>query len=302
MGGNVRFTGSFVAIITPFRRNKTIDSKQLEQLVDHHILSGTDGIVCCGCTGEGVGLSDAEKKRVADICIKTANQRIPIVVGTGTADTRQSVRLTESVQKLGAAGCLVVTPYYNKPSQKGCILHFETIARVGLPIVVYHNPARATVRLTPETMAQISKIPSVVALKESSHDLDFVKKVQALCSIPILAGDDDISFDLLREGGVGTISVIGNVIPRGWKTMVQYCLDKKWNAAERLAQFYMPLCKALFLETNPQCVKWVMQWLKMGGGVLRLPLIEPSESVQAKLKEELLRLSMPFLARKPIAV
>jgi 4-hydroxy-tetrahydrodipicolinate synthase len=298
----MQFQGSFVAIITPFHPKGSVDWKSLEQLVEWHIGEGTDGIVCCGSTGEGVVLSDREKKRVAEVCVRTANKRIAVIVGTGTADTRQTVRLTESVRKLGADGSLVVTPYYNKPTQKGCILHFGEVAKVGLPVIVYHNPARAVVRLTAETIAEISQIPGIAAIKESSHDLELMRKVQSLCSIPILSGEDDLTFDILRAGGVGTISVIGNVIPRGWKAMVQLCRQKKWEAAERLAKFYMPLCKALFLETNPQCVKWAMKCLRLGNGILRLPLIEPSDKVQAALNQEFLRLSIPFFSRKAVAV
>ena len=298
----MQFSGAYVAIVTPFSMKGRVDRKALEALVEWHIEQGTDGIVCCGCTGEGVVLTDSEKMKVAEICIQTANKRIPIVVGTGTSDTRQSAQLTEKALKLGADGCLVVTPYYNKPTQKGCILHFKEVAKVGLPVIVYHNPGRAVVRMTAETIAEISQIPNIAALKDSNHDIELVRKVRTLCRIPILSGDDDFTFGLMKEGGVGCISVIGNVIPRGWKAFIKLCLEKKWEAAERLSNFYQPPCKALFLETNPQCVKWAMKWLELGNGILRLPLIEPSERVQGEIKKEFLRLSMPFAAQQKIPV
>lgn len=288
----MQFIGSYVAIITPFNSKGNLDRKTLERLVEWHVHEGTDGIVCCGSTGEGVVLSDREKKRVAEICIQAAGKRIPVLLATGTADTRQTVRLTESAQKLDADGCLVVTPYYNKPSQKGCILHFKEIAKVGLPIIVYHNPGRTLVRLTVETVHALSQIPHIAALKDSGHDLEWVRKANRF--LPIIAGDDDVTYDILREGGIGAISVIGNLIPRGWKAMIRQCLEKKWDSAKRLAQLYMPLCRALFIESNPQCLKAAMKWLKLNNGILRLPLIEPSEKVQYEIKKELIRLILPF--------
>ena len=288
----MRFSGSYVAVVTPFHKKGNLDLKALKDLVEWQIQQGTEGIVCCGSTGEGIALTDRERKRIAEVCIKTAAKRVPILVNTGVADTRQSIRLTEMAQKLGADGSVVVTPYYNKPTQKGCLLHYREIARVGLPIIAYHNPGRTLIRLTVESAQELSQIPNIVALKDSGHDLEWIRKVKNF--LPIIAGDDDITYEILREGGIGAISVIGNLIPRSWKSLIRLCLEKKWDSAERLAKFYMPFCKSLFLEANPQCVKWAMKYLNLSNGALRLPLIEPNESIQREIKKELTHLSLPF--------
>ena len=298
----VSFLGSYVALVTPFHRKGGVDYKCLAELVEWQIGEGTDGIVCCGSTGEGAVLTDSEKQRIAETCIRTAAKRIPILVGTGTSDTRQSVRLTAKMAKLGADGCLVVTPYYNKPPARGCLLHFKEIAQVGLPVVVYHNPGRTAVRFSAETVAELSQIPGIAAFKDSSHDLELVRKIRSLCSLPIFSGADDMTFDIMREGGAGVISVIGNLIPRSWKAMVQLCIEKKWETALRLAQFYLPLCKALVLETNPQCVKWAMEQFDRCRGVCRLPLVEPTDITKEAIRKELLRLSLPLFSSKEIAV
>jgi 4-hydroxy-tetrahydrodipicolinate synthase len=288
------FHGSFVALITPFNRKKRIDSKALEALIEWHIQEGTGGIVCSATTGEGVVLSERERKQVAEICLRVAARRIPIIANTGTCDTRQSVHLTEQMAALGADGCLAVTPYYNKPSQKGCVLHFREIAKVGLPVIVYHNPARAVIRLTAETVAEIAQIPSIAAIKESSHDIELVKKIRKTSKIPIFSGEDDLTCSILKEGGIGSISVIGNLIPRGWSEMIRLALSGDWIRAQRLSDRYLPLCKALFLETNPQCIKWAMKCFGKIEGELRLPLILPEPSTQREIKKTLIHLSLPY--------
>ncbi len=289
--GDMHFCGSFVPLITPFDRRGRLDGKTLEKLIEWHIAEGTDGIVCSATTGEGPCLSDAEKKKIAQICIQTAANRIPIIASTGTNDTRTSIRNTEIAQKLGANGCLVVTPYYNKPSQRGCYLHFREIAKVGLPVIIYHNPPRAAIRLTAETIMEVSQIPNIVAIKESSHDLELVQKICK--TIPVFSGDDDLAFAILHEGGVGSIATIANLIPRSWKKMLSLCLQGKWEKGKVLSQRYLPLCKAIFLETNPQCVKFALSWLGRCKSTLRLPMILPTEATQSELKREILRLSLP---------
>ena len=167
--------GSIVALVTPFTSNGRIDRKSLESLVEWHIAEKTDGIVCSGTTGEACSLSRIERKRVAEICVKASAGRIPIIVGTGTPDTRETIRLTEDASKLGASGCLVVTPYYNKPSQKGCLEHFRQVAKVGFPIIAYHNPGRAVFRFTRESLCELVKIDKVVALKDSGRDFELIQ-------------------------------------------------------------------------------------------------------------------------------
>jgi 4-hydroxy-tetrahydrodipicolinate synthase len=285
--------GSLVAIITPFDMKGRIDRKKLEKLIEWHIDEGTDGIVCTGATGEPLSLSDSERKKVAEICIKTASKKIPIIVGTGVSDTKQTVHYTELAKGWGADGCMVVTPYYNKPTQRGCILHFKEVAKVGLPVILYNNPGRTGVKLTAETIAEASKIPGVVAIKEASHDLELIRNIKKLCSIPILAGEDELTFQILQEGGVGAISVIGNLIPRGWREMIWLAMGGKWQKAKAMSDRYQPLCSALFLETNPQCVKFAVSLLGKCQNVFRLPLVEPLEKTQIEIRKVLLNLALP---------
>lgn len=287
----MRFTGSYVPLVTPFDRKGRVDQKTLEKLIEWHIAEGTDGLVCSATTGEGPCLSDAERKKIAEICLRTAAKRLPIVVSTGVSDTRTSIRYTEVAKKLGADGCLVVTPYYNKPSQKGCILHFSEIAKVGLPVILYHNPPRAAVRLSAETILALAQVPNIIAIKESSHDLELIRKIVG--HIDVLAGDDDIAFEILKEGGVGTIATTANLIPRGWKQMVALCLQKKWDQAQKIAQKYLPFSKAIFLETNPQGTKFGLSWLGRCQPVLRLPMILANEATQLEIKRAILRLALP---------
>lgn len=294
----MRYRGSFVALITPFTRKGNVDWKALERLIEWHISEGTDGIVCSATTGEGPCLSDSERKKIAHICIQTAAKRIPIIVSTGVNDTRTSVRHTETAQKLGADGCLVVTPYYNKPSQKGCYLHFQEVAKVGLPTIIYHNPPRAVIRLTAETIIEISKIPNIIAIKDASSDLGLIRKIVKY--IPVFSGDDDLAFSVMREGGVGSIAATANLIPRGWKEMIHHCQKGKWEKAELFSQRYLPLIKALFSETNPQCFKFALSWFRKCQPTLRLPMIPPTESTQREIKKEILRLAMPQFKQKNV--
>lgn len=287
------FSGSFVALITPFDRKGRLDTKALEKLVEWHINEGTDGIVCSATTGEGLSFSDLERKKIAQICIETAARRIPVIVSTGVSDTRISTRYTEMAKRLGADGCLVVTPYYNKPSQRGCVIHFQEVARVGLPIIIYHNPPRAVVRLSGETIEELSQIPNVVGIKESSHDLELVRRIAK--RIPVFSGDDDLTYSILREGGVGAIAVTANVIPRGWKRLVSSCLQGEWEKGSYLMKRFLPLCRAMFLETNPQGPKFVASWLGLCKPVLRLPMILPTDATRIALKKEILRLALPYL-------
>jgi 4-hydroxy-tetrahydrodipicolinate synthase len=290
--------GSFVALITPFDQKGRLDRKTIERLVEWHIAEGTDGLVCCATTGEGTTLSDAEKRTVAQTCIRTAAGRIPVLVATGTPDTRASVRNTEWAQKAGASGCLAITPYYNKPTQKGCLLHYKELSKVGLPIIIYHNPARAVTRLSFETLAEMSQLPNIAGYKDSNRDLDLVRKIHKL--IPVYVGDDDLTVDIMRAGGVGCIGVTTNLIPRTWKQIVQLCLQGEWAQAELLFQRYAPLLKAIFSEVNPQGIKCAVSCLGKCQPILRLPMLLPTEAHQLAIRQELLRLALPHFTNQAL--
>ena len=294
--------GSFVALVTPFDNKGRIDWKSVENLVSWQIEQGTDGIVCCGATGESMTISEAEKKKMVAACVKIAGNRIAIIGNSGTADTRQSVRLTEQMFKLGASGTLVATPYYNKPTQRGCILHFSEIAKVGLPVIVYNNPGRVGVRLEAETIAKLGEVSGIAACKDSTGDIRLIQKIRELSSIPILAGDDDLTYETLFQGGSGAISVIGNLFPKAWKTLISLALEKKWEPAKKIADRFYPLCKAMFLEPNPQCLKFAMSWLGKCQGTLRLPFVPTTQTTQEQIKRELIALGSPFFISRRTAV
>jgi 4-hydroxy-tetrahydrodipicolinate synthase len=286
----LKVQGSFVALATPFDSKGRIDWKCIEKLVSWHIGEGTEGILCCGATGEGMAVSPNEKKKMVTLCAEVAEHKIPILVSSGTADTNQSVRLTEAMLKAGASGCLVVTPYYNKPTQRGCVSHFREIAKVGLPVIIYNNPGRVCVRLEAETVIEIARIPGIAGYKDSTADIELIRKVRKLSCLPILSGDDHLTYETLQEGGAGAISVVGNLFPKAWKAMIAHALKKEWASSKEIADRFAPLCKALFLEPNPQCLKFAMSWLGKCAAHLRLPLVAPTETTQAQIVEELAKL------------
>lgn len=286
--------GAWVALATPFDAKGNVDQKRLQQLVSWHQRQGTDGLLCCATTGEGITLSEKERKKVAALCIEAADGKMPVVVNTGTADTRQSVRLTEQMLELGASGCMATAPYYNRPTQKGCILHFQEIAKVGLPLIVYNNPARTT-KLEVETIEEIVQIPGVAAYKDSSGDLAFIRKVKKVCPLPLLSGDDHLTYETLKEGGDGAISVIGNIVPKSWKKMISFALNKNWEESKKIADRYVPLIKAIFKEINPQGIKFAMGWLGLCRNDVRLPLIGASIETAKEIRRALVALSLLHL-------
>ena len=290
------FSGSFVALITPFTKSGRIDVRTLQELVQWHVEMGTEGLVCTGSTGEAITLSEKDRKTVIRACVEAAEKKIPILAGTGTADTKQSIRLTESAQKFGVDGCLIIVPYYNKPTQLGCLCHFEELSRLGHPLVIYNNPGRCIVGLHPETIAEIAKFPNIVALKEANSDPAHFAKVRALTSLPIFAGEDSSTYEMLCEGAVGAISVIGNLLPRLWREMIHASKRDDEKKAKELFDRAQPVLRALSLETNPQGIKKALSLTGKCGATMRLPLLESAEEVTDELKKALIRLSLPFWA------
>ncbi len=291
--GKVVFRGSFVALATPFDKNFRVDVRKLQEIVRWQIEEGTDGIVCSGTTGEAPTLTPRDRARALQACLEVAEKKIPVVAGTGTCDTRQTIQLTEQAQRLGADGCLVVVPYYNKPTQRGCFRHFEEVSKVGLPVIAYDNPGRAVVALQPETIGAIGKLASVAAIKASVSDPAFLRKIRAASDLPILAGEDALAVAMIQEGAQGCIAVVANMIPRAWKRMIELALQGEFCAAKRLSDRYQGLCRAMFLETNPQCVKYALELFGKCSSRLRLPLVEPEEGTKRSILSEIIRLSLP---------
>jgi len=262
------FIGSFVALVTPIKDDLSVDYETLEKLVSWHIDSGTDGLVILGTTGEYFSLSSNERWDIVHAVTEQVDGRIPVIVNTGVASTQFSCENTRVAKELGADGALVVTPYYVKPSQEGLIKHYRAISEVGLPLIVYHNPGRAGCEISLETLREIDQFESVVAIKEASGCLEYGQRAIAQCKAVLHSGDDGATMSLLEQGAQGSISVIGNLIPRLWGEMVR---SKDRAIFERV----YPLIEALSLSTNPQGIKYAMSQLRLCRSRLRLPLMEP---------------------------
>jgi 4-hydroxy-tetrahydrodipicolinate synthase len=285
------FRGSIVALVTPFTKKGAVDEKTLEELVKFHIKNGTDGIVPCGTTGESATLNYAEHERVIDICIQAAKKRIPIIAGTGSNCTQEAIELSLYAQKAGADGLLLVSPYYNRPTQKGLYLHFKAIAdKVRLPIILYNIASRTGVNIEPETVARLSQdCKNIVAIKEASGSLDQMARIMVLCGrkLAVVSGDDSLTLPLMAIGGEGIISVVGNIIPQDVKALVTAFFEGDLKEAQRLHYRMLPLVKAMFIETNPIPVKTAMGLMGLCEPSLRLPMCEISSENLSKLKTAL---------------
>ena len=283
------FSGCLVAMITPFR-NGEVDEPALRGLVQFHLRNGTDGLVPCGTTGESVTMTEEEQLRVIEVVVDEVNGRIPVIAGTGTNGTAKTIKLTKAAQKLGADGALLVTPYYNKPTQQGLFLHFEAVARAtDLPLVLYNVPGRTSVNMAPETVARLAKIPTIVGIKEAAGSMDQVSQIIGSCpdDFAVLSGDDSLTLPMLALGGVGVISVVGNIAPAAMTELVRSYRAGNVARARELHYQLFDLCRAMFLETNPIPVKTAAGLLGLCSSELRLPLCPIADSNRTKLEEAL---------------
>jgi 4-hydroxy-tetrahydrodipicolinate synthase len=281
------FSGCLVALVTPFKKG-AVDYEKLRELVDWHVEQGTDGLVPCGTTGESPTLSFEEHEKVIAVVVEQAKGRIPVVAGTGSNSTTEALQLTRFAKEAGADAALLITPYYNKPTQEGMYRHFRTVAEeVDIPIVLYNVPSRTGVNLAPETVARLAQLKNIVAIKEASGSLDQASEIASRCDITILSGDDSLTLPLLSVGGTGVISVVGNIVPGDVKAMVTAYQRGDAARARELHLKLFPLCRAMFLETNPIPVNVAMKLLGMGTGEVRLPLCEMSPASEAKLRQAL---------------
>jgi len=281
--------GSMVAIVTPFR-NDAIDEPVFKRLIDVHVKSGTTAIVPCGTTGESATLSFAEHDRVIELAVQDARGRVSVIAGTGSNNTREAVRLTKHAKDAGADAALLISPYYNKPTQRGLFLHFKAISEaVDMPLVIYNIQSRTAVNIEPETFAQLTTLHNVVAVKESSGNLEQMSRIIQVTKgkLALLSGDDGLTLPVLAIGGTGVISVAANLVPRDVATMVNAYLAGRHAEALQWHQRLLPLVKALFLETNPIPVKTAMGLLGMIEPGLRLPLCEMSDANEERLIQAL---------------
>lgn len=280
------FQGSMVAIVTPVK-DGAIDEKALEALVEFHLENGTSAIVPCGTTGESATLSHEEHKRVIELTIKVVGGRIPVIAGTGSNSTEEAIALTRHAQSAGAAGALLITPYYNKPTQEGLYRHYKAIAEgVDLPLVLYNIPGRTGVNMLPETVARLLDYENVIGMKEGSGSIQQIGHLIHLCGdrLCVISGDDALTLPLMALGGKGVISVTANIAPSDMAEMTAAALSGDFAEARRINEKLYPLHKVLFLETNPIPVKAALALLGRCSDEVRLPLCGLSEENKKKLK------------------
>lgn len=281
------FTGSYVALITPFTAEGKVDFQNLERLLLWHLEEGTQGLILCGSTGEGATLSEEEKCQIFSLGVKVLNGKIPLFAFTGSNDTKKSIQLTQKAKSLGVDGCILIVPYYNRPTEEGCFEHFKAIAEIDLPLILYHHPGRCGIKLSADTLLRICTIPQIIAIKDSSEDLSLAYELLTRGSKPLFSGDDYMILAHIFSGFTGSISIIGNIIPRQWKELLDLAIQG--NTKEARAKFLQlyPLCKAMFFETNPQCVKYAAHLLGKCTAKMRLPLVEPRRETKNAIEETL---------------
>ncbi|WP_333859201.1 4-hydroxy-tetrahydrodipicolinate synthase [Clostridium sp.] len=283
------FKGSGVAIVTPFN-DKGVDLKKLEELLEWHIESGTDAIIICGTTGEASTMTEQERKDAIKLTVDVVKKRIPVIAGTGNNCTQSSVDMSKWAESVGVDGLLVITPYYNKTTQKGLVEHFKAVAsEVKIPIVVYNVPGRTGMNIQPKTLKELCEIENIVAIKEASGDISQIAQMKALCrdKIDIYSGNDDQVIPILSVGGIGVISVLANIIPKDMHNMCKLFSEGKIEEALKIQLDSFALTKAMFIETNPIPIKTAMNILGMNAGKLRLPLCDMSQANLEILKTEL---------------
>jgi 4-hydroxy-tetrahydrodipicolinate synthase len=279
------FSGSIPALITPFQ-NGALDIKSLESLVDWHIDEGSSGLVAVGTTGESPTLSHAEHRKVIEVVVKTAAGRIPVIAGAGSNNTSESVDLIKFAYEIGATGALVVTPYYNKPNQRGLLNHYKVLNdSSNLPIIIYNIPGRSVIDMTIETMAQLAKLKNIVGVKDATGDVGRVSDTRAACGNNFiqLCGNDDIALGFNAHGGKGCISVIANIAPK-LSAEFQYAMKNgDYKAALTLQDKLLPLHRAAFLEPNPCPTKFALEVLGKCSGEIRSPLIEIDQETKNQM-------------------
>ncbi len=280
------FSGSICALITPFR-DGAVDEKAYGEIIDWHIEQGTDGVVPCGTTGESPTLSHAEHMRVTEICIGAVEGRIPVIAGTGSNSTEEAISLTRHAKESGADAALVVTPYYNKPTQEGLYRHFKAINdAVDLPVIIYNIPARSVVDMTIDTMARLAKLPNIVGVKDATNDVSRATRQRIAIGRDFcqLSGEDGTQIGFLAQGGQGCISVTANVAPKEMAEFHDAWNDGDIDRAQAINDRLMPLHEALFCETSPGPVKYAASLLGKCSPELRLPMCEISAASKQRVE------------------
>jgi len=287
------FKGSIPALVTPFKEDGGIDERCLRFLINWHIKNKSDAILVCGTTGESATLTHKEHKEVIKIAVEEAKGRIPIIAGAGSNSTSEALELAQFSKKVGADAILVITPYYNKPTQEGLYQHYKKVANsVKIPLIIYNVPSRTGVNILPQTVARLYKdCKNIIGIKEASGNLDQITRLMSLVErkFVLLSGSDEITLPILSVGGKGVISVVANIMPRKMHKLIDSFLKGDYEKAKKLQLYLYDLIKALFIETNPIPVKRALGLMRLINPTLRLPLCEMSQNNLEKLKEILKR-------------
>ncbi len=286
------FKGSNVALITPFK-NDGLDEEAYIKLIHFHMDNGTSGLVPAGTTGESPTLSHKEHQRVIDLCIKESGGRIPVIAGTGSNSTEEAISLTTHAEKAGADGVLIVTPYYNKPTQEGLYQHYKAINdKCGIPIIIYNIPGRSVIDMSVDTMAKLFELKNIVGVKDATGDLERVDQQLSKMGKEFiqLTGNDDNAFEFNKRGGIGTISVTANIAPKLCSDFQKLSVSNNQNdiyEAEKLDNILQPVHSAMFIESNPSPVKYAAKLMNLCDDAVRLPLVKTSESAKPVIKKAL---------------
>ena len=287
------FKGSNVALITPFKNNK-LDADAYIKLIHLHLKNGTNGLVPAGTTGESPTLSHKEHQEIIELCIKESNGKIPVIAGTGSNSTEEAVSLTKHAEKVGANCALVVTPYYNKPTQEGLYQHYKAINDAcGIPIIIYNIPSRSVIDMSVDTMARLFELKNIIGVKDATGNLNRVDQQKKKLGKDFiqLTGNDDNAFEFNKRGGVGAISVTANIAPKLCSDFQKFSLSKSDNEqkeAERIDKILKPVHNSMFIESNPSPVKYAAKLLNLCSDDVRLPLVKVTEQTKKVVKETLI--------------
>jgi 4-hydroxy-tetrahydrodipicolinate synthase len=290
------FSGSMVALITPFRDGR-IDVEALEHLIELQVQNGTSAVVPCGSTGESATLTHDEHLEVVRVVVKHVHGRVPVIAGTGSNSTAEAIALTRAAKEAGADAALLISPYYNKPTQEGIYRHYQAVAEsTRFPLIVYNIPGRTASKIEATTIARLAELEQIVGLKEATGSLDEAQEVIRLCGekIEVYSGDDSLTLPIMAVGGVGVISVVANVMPKESADMIAACRRGDWDMARRLHYRLLPLMRALFLETNPIPVKAALAMMGYCRDEMRLPLLPMSAAPRVKLRAIMQQLGLPL--------
>ena len=287
------FKGSYVALVTPFKDNMEVDYEAYGRLIDYQIEQGTDGLVPCGCTGEAATLSHEEQKQCIRFAVERTAGQVPVIAGTGSNNTAEALTLTKFAAEAQCQGALLITPYYNKPTAAGQIAHYTRIAEeAGIPIMLYNVPGRTGIKMSPETVAALSKVPGISSIKEACGSVDQVTQILSLCDITVLSGDDSLTVPMMAVGAAGVVSVAANVAPGDVAKMCRFASNGDFASARTCHYKLARLFKAMFLETNPMPVKAALARMGIIKNNLRLPLVPMDDKFYPELDATLKALGL----------